>query len=88
MQIPGLGPLVGDHYDWTMICYWTKCAGADNDNGLSIIDVTDPQSPAYCFLYELDGLLVNAEGYCDDDPWAVDALADIRLLTEHALNEA
>ncbi len=43
---------ISDHAVW-------DCA--DNDDGISILDVTEPDRPAYCFLRS-EGIL-NAYGY-------------------------
>ncbi|KAI0062155.1 hypothetical protein BV25DRAFT_1772067, partial [Artomyces pyxidatus] len=38
------------------------CVNADNNDGISIIDVTDPASPAYCFN-RIGGLPLSAKQY-------------------------
>ncbi|THU86830.1 hypothetical protein K435DRAFT_617037, partial [Dendrothele bispora CBS 962.96] len=35
----------------------------DNDDGITIIDVTDPSDPAYCFVYRPGGVPTDMKGY-------------------------
>ncbi|THU99697.1 hypothetical protein K435DRAFT_776898 [Dendrothele bispora CBS 962.96] len=35
----------------------------DSDDDMSIIDVTDPSNPAYCFVYEYGGEPIDMKGY-------------------------
>ncbi|KAI1785354.1 hypothetical protein LXA43DRAFT_1066002 [Ganoderma leucocontextum] len=41
---------------------WLGCWDGDNDDGISILDITEPDHPAYCFLRRSEGVL-DAYGY-------------------------
>ncbi|THU76843.1 hypothetical protein K435DRAFT_974256 [Dendrothele bispora CBS 962.96] len=74
---------------------------ADNDEGITIIDVTDPSDPAYCFvpeIYKSDAGPVDVRGYVakHDEERSIAACADkfvsnfegVRVLTSDVLVEA
>ncbi|KAK7440619.1 hypothetical protein VKT23_016967 [Stygiomarasmius scandens] len=56
----------------------------DNDDGITIIDVTDPSDPGYCFVFESDGpgIPLDAKGYI-----SISQYHDIASLLEDARNE-
>ena len=49
------------------ICYTLSCAAhripVDNNEGITVIDVTNPEDPAYCFYRDDTSELEDAEGY-------------------------
>jgi len=71
----------------------------DNDDGISIIDITEPESPAYCFIQsEQRRRPLDAQGYMSDYGHvptndrrlerSLQALASIPLVTQDMLDEA
>lgn len=61
---------------------------AVNDDGISIIDVTNPQNPSYCFIRKPRAPLLDAHGYFPDNPSVVATFKGVALLTEGPLSEA
>ena len=83
--------------------YCSACAcHTDNDDGITVIDVTDPDAPAHCFLFPqslpLDGpgYLAHYKGDLEESPdvlgpiyeRAAKELEDVPLVTFDALAEA
>ncbi|KZT12653.1 uncharacterized protein LAESUDRAFT_709867 [Laetiporus sulphureus 93-53] len=69
------------------------CWDGDNNDGISIIDVTDPGRPAYCFM--MDDRLLSASGYLHlyrGDPVFnrryIDALNGVEMISVEMLAEA
>ncbi|KAI0751221.1 hypothetical protein C8Q80DRAFT_1156099 [Daedaleopsis nitida] len=60
-----------------------SCWGGDNNDGISVMDITDPEKPAYCFMRNENDYPLDARGYLrhyysanDIDAGAVDAAHD------------
>ncbi|KAF5338848.1 hypothetical protein D9758_015572 [Tetrapyrgos nigripes] len=73
--------------------------GGDNNDGITIIDVTDPADPAYCFVFSPRDGPIDMKGYVggyydlkesvkDQVLQAVQALEDVRVITSSMLAEA
>ncbi|EJF63079.1 hypothetical protein DICSQDRAFT_103597 [Dichomitus squalens LYAD-421 SS1] len=69
---------------------WVGCWGdADNDDGITILDITEPDRPAYCFLR--DERVLDARGYLGfslDGDEAVKGLESVPLIAADVLAEA
>ena len=53
----------------------TDCSDEDNNNGITIVDITDPENPAYCFIRHEHGKPLNALEYLHKNGFGATQLA-------------
>ena len=53
----------------------TDCFDEDNNNGITIVDITNPENPAYCFIRREYGKPLNALEYLHENEYSARRLA-------------